>query len=575
MADFFTFNDASPSSVFQAQQQQPQTQPQSSFFSGSGSNLQQQQQDTQSFFNSATQQQPQQRRPLPLSFDHFALPSSQTFAALGSDARQTQEQTSSSFQPVPNYASSNPFDLRSATTPQQQLNGASAHQADVFQSHGFGTQPMVQGQHAFSQDAFKQDAFKQAAFASAFQQPDPLQPSQFTGAIQSGVQSVFGGFDGTSAAAFDNPQNIFGLQSTQPTQQQNPFLTPAQAAAAAAAEREQGASNNQNAFAQQPFFEGGQQAPLSTSSSRDPDQLKWLRAADACDVVYGCAWLTTTDTCVIADAKGLIQCVRVEDQGRSASVVGQKQASSAVSSLAALSPTHVCCANAEGTVTTWDLQANGAQQPLGTFGQLVAYEQHQRHLVVGSWSKQVVIIDMRQPSKHATIKLQGKCHAVDVRGLNVAVGVNTDPSNVHVLLYDARRTDAPALTLKLKQEEGMVRSVAVNDHLLAYGTQRGYVGAHSLVRTSSEPLSRFDMLEASRTRTLQQLQQQRPVSLMVNKVIFSGNDTYVDVHLLLVLLQARNLDSCTGHNFNFNAYALLLQTKNQVRCTLKRRTHES
>lgn len=401
---------------------------------------------------------------------------------------------------------------------------------------------MVQGQHAFKQDAFKQDAF-----ASAFQQPDLLQPSQFTGAIQSGVQSVFGGFDGTSAAAFDNPQNVFALQSTQPTQQQNPFLTPAQTATAAAAEKEQGVSNNQNAFAQQPFFEGGQQAPLPpTSRSRDPDQPKWLRAADACDVVYGCAWLTTTDTCVIADAKGLIQCVRVEDQGRSASVVGQKQASSAVSSLAALSPTHVCCANAEGTVTTWDLQANGAQQPLGTYGQLVAYEQHQKLLVVGSWSKQVVIIDMRHPSKHATIKLQGKCHAVDVRGLNVAVGVNTDPSNVHVLLYDARRTDAPALTLKLKQEEGMVRSVAVNDQLLAYGTQRGYVGAHSLVRTSSEPLSRFDMLKASHTRTLQQLQQQRPVSLMVNKVVFSGNDTYVDVHLLLVLLQARNLDLCTG-----------------------------
>ena len=556
MAAFFTFD--APADVHHHHNQQAQ-QPHTFFDQQHG--------NVQAVPLSATpQEQQQQRKPPPL-FAHFALASpTQNQAGLGATAAQGPAGLGF-YQPAPADASSSSsfFDLHAATQQAYQpQSSATANQASVNYHQTFEQQPA--GHNPFQQTAFQQhtNPFEQSTnpfeqSTNPFEQ-SALQPT--SDAFQSipepsvvpvgGSQSVFGGFDIARQPIVQQQQQL--------QKPQNPFLT--SALVQPDQNPDQNAQQQYHGYSegvqqQQPVLQPVLQPPqLSASSSknRDADQPKWARAADASDVIYGCAWLPTTNTCVIADAQGLLQCVRVGDQGQSFAVACQRKASSAISSLAATSPTSVCCASADGTVTAWDLHANRTQQLLGSFGQLVAYEQQRQLLVVGSWSKHVVVKrDLRQPgfSNAAVIKLQGKCHAVDVRGFHVAVGVNTDPSNVQVLIYDARSTAAPALTLQLKPEEGMVRSVALSDRLLVYGTQRGYVGTQVLAASNNEP-SRccFDMLETSRAK--QQQHYSRPVSLMVNKVIFSGQDSCVTPQLGVQKKHTHTVN-CAVHELNLSA----------------------
>ena len=256
---------------------------------------------------------------------------------------------------------------------------------------------------------------------------------------------------------------------------------------------------------------------------RDPDQAKWPRAEDMRGTIYGCAWFSN-EMLLVGDAAGDMKCIRVARGGRFQTSVSLNVQAPIVSiACHAKLPAGVFTSDPKGNVRQWDLRSK-KDKARGALGQALAMDFQSGVLVAGSWAKHIAVLDVRNNGSPQKIALPGKCHCVDVNGNMIYAGVNKDPQNIAVMLFDRRNTSKPFKTWKVDPRQGLIRCIMRrgNQGGFMYGTRNGYVGLN--INGHNQPTT-TDLATVFRTTG------QRSPSLMVSSIAFNPTDkrTYVAV----------------------------------------------
>jgi hypothetical protein len=255
--------------------------------------------------------------------------------------------------------------------------------------------------------------------------------------------------------------------------------------------------------------------------ARDLNQDKWPRCADMRGTIYGCTWFDANNL-LLGDASGDFRCLRIQpgQPFKYAFEINQKEP---IVSIAANSQmtAGVFTADPKGNVIQWDL-ASKKSNPKGALGQSMAMEFRTGVLAVGSWASHIAVVDVRN-NKPTKIAVSGKVHCVDINGHVIYAGVNRDPQNMAVLLYDLRNTSKPMLTHRVEQKEGLVRCIMRRgtQNGFMYGTRNGFVGLNL-----GGNQARTTVLSLAET-----FKQHPSPALMVSSIAFNPSDqrTYIAV----------------------------------------------
>jgi hypothetical protein len=238
--------------------------------------------------------------------------------------------------------------------------------------------------------------------------------------------------------------------------------------------------------------------------------------------IYGCTWFDNSSL-LLGDATGDFKCLRIQPgQDPPFKYVFDINQKEPIVSIAANSKmtAGVFTADPKGNVIQWDL-ASKKSNPKGALGQSLAIDVNSGVLAVGSWAGHVAALDVRN-NKSNKIAVSGKVHCVDILGNIIYAGVNRDPQNMAVLLFDLRNTTKPIVTHRVDPKEGLVRCIMRRgtQNGFIYGTRNGFVGVNLGHHARTTVLSLAEAFREHPSR-----------ALMVSSIAFNPSDqrTYIAV----------------------------------------------
>ena len=400
------------------------------------------------------------------------------------------------------------------------------------------------GNNLFGASPAPSNPFGAATTANPFGAPAPAPTTNpFGGGAMGASNNMFGGF-GAPAPAPANPfgattGNAFGnaFQTTQPAATNSLFSTPLAAPAPAPTNNLFGGGGGGNFFNSpapavgnnflNPLGGGGGGAAKPRDIIKDKHGMKskrWLLLSEdgnKCtmrDTIYGSAWLNDNNL-VLGDAAGTLTCFQVGSTFNRAVEI-QNDAPIVHLDCSGRMQAGVFVTDSNGAVKQWDLRTKNSKTHSVT-GHCVSIDATTGNVAVGSWQQHIGLLDVRTNAAKK-IQLQGRCHCIHINNNIIYAGVNKDPQNCAVVLYDCRNTSTPYHFEKLDPKCVKVRTVlrSGNNYGYVYGTEFGYIGFNAGHKQQSRICDLQQTFNQSSNSFMQATPTTRPANLMVNRVAY-------------------------------------------------------